>query len=493
MGIGSMLILFTLRSGQYLHLFAFCALFLLFALERMRRAPIAFVLVTVSSTAWACEHGYLPSQVMWAPELVSGLLFVKVFRDRRSRHKPMELYGFGVWAAFVAVVAFSALMNGMHPISSLLFLRLLVRYYLLFLAMINMDLTEKELRWTNGLVAGIFLLQLPLALVKLGVYGQGETPLGLNGHSQTTSVVLIALSFLLAYYFIWRPSGHLLLLCMGFIGFGLVGGKRGIVFLIPMLLVYLFWRVTRNRAALLRMMALAVVIVPPSFYISARLLPTLNPERKVWGRFDPAYPFQYAKDYTTHRNEEGYADGRVSASIDVFRRLVDDGVWRLALGNGPGCLLKSMFASFDRRDDMEIQSGIGYGLTGLNWMALQVGYLGVVVFLVFLAKIERVALYCFERDEAPYWQAFGLGMAGFSFVMMYIALVYSPAYIDDCLSAFYFSLAGVLYTRVRDASTLEHAVSGQTIARSERSAGAGLAGDSGGLGVPGATATGQWG
>jgi hypothetical protein len=88
-------------------------------------------------------------------------------------------------------------------------------------------------------------------------------------------------------------------------------------------------------------------------------------------------------------------------------------------------------------------------------MALQVGYLGVFVFFPFLMKIEKVALFCFEHDETSYWRAFGLGMAGFSFIMIYVALIYSPAYIDDCLSAFYFSLAAVLYTRVRDVTAME--------------------------------------
>lgn len=136
--------------------------------------------------------------------------------------------------------------------------------------------------------------------------------------------------------------------------------------------------------------------------------------------------------------------------VDVFHQLTRAGIWRASLGNGPGSILKSRFAFVDKRDDLRARSGISYGLNGLNWMSLQLGYLGTLVFFLLFRTIEKSALRCFEYDSEPYWRAFGLGMAGFSFIMMFVALFYSPAYADDAISAIYFCLAAVLYTRARN-------------------------------------------
>ena len=448
--IGITVIFHTLARGSYMYAFILGCVFLLIMAEKMRLSPIAFILLTIAFGDWACELGYLPPQVMWAPELVSGLLLLKVIRKRSCQRRPIQHDGASIWLLFVAVVTISSLVNDSDLISALLFLRLLVRYYFLFLAMINMDLEERELKWINGLVAAIFWAQLPLAGVKMLVLGQGESPLGLNGHSRTTFVVLIALSFLLSYYLLWKPWNKLLLLCLGFLGFGFVGGKRGVVFLIPMLFLYMFWRITKDRVAFIRVVVVACVLGPVGFYLSVRLLPTLNPDRQVWGGFEPVYALEYTIDYTTGRDQDGYATGRVSALVDVFHQLTRAGIWRASLGNGPGSILKSRFAFVDKRDDLRARSGISYGLNGLNWMSLQLGYLGTLVFFLLFRTIEKSALRCFEYDSEPYWRAFGLGMAGFSFIMMFVALFYSPAYADDAISAIYFCLAAVLYTRARN-------------------------------------------
>jgi len=76
-----------------------------------------------------------------------------------------------------------------------------------------------------------------------------------------------------------------------------------------------------------------------------------------------------------------------------------------------------------------------------------VGYIGAFVYFLIFYLILRKSLYYFKIEEEPYWRAFDLGMIGFSFIMIIIGLFYVPVFIDDAISAFYFSLAGFIIIR----------------------------------------------
>lgn len=430
--------------------FLLAAVFLGLIVSQSDIAPIAVILLIIPFAEWAVERNLLPPQVMWAPELLSGLIFVKGVISRVAARQKVNLFGMRLVMGFLAVTAISLIYNNENVLSALLFLRLLFRYYLLFLGIVNLDLTEKSMRLLNNVLVLVFIGQLPLSVVKLFVYGQGEAPLGLSSHAAPTFIPLIAIGFLLSYYFLHRRSIVYLLLSLGFVGFSIIGGKRAFVFFLPVLLLWIGWFLRGRVKDLSRYAVLTALILLSSTYLAFRLIPTLNPQREVWGEFDPVHAIDYARSYTLARSPvDGRATGRTSATIAVFQELRGRGLVPLAVGLGPGCIIKSMFGTFDRRESLETEYGVGYGWTGLNWLGIQVGYVGAAMYFLLFYVILRRALYCLDRDRDPYWRSFALGMAAFTFPVLFLSIAYTRVFSHDAVSAFYFCLAGFLVKRTQ--------------------------------------------
>jgi hypothetical protein len=420
--------------------------FLFFIALKSNVIPIAIILLTVSFGA--IEGNLVPPQIMWMPELLSGLILIKAIVSRFIEGKNVNLFGIWVVLPFLIFTSASMLYNSTGILSTLLFLRLLFRYYLLFLAIINLDLDDKSMKLIINVLVFIFLMHLPLSLVKLFVYGQGEASLGLNSHALPTFVPLIALVFIVSYHFLYRKSILNILLSLGFVGFSIIGEKRAFIFFLPVILAYLAWYLRDDIGNIFRYLVLGGVTLALSVYLSFRLIPTLNPQREVWGEFDPMHALNYAYIYTTGTTNAGMSTGRMSATVHVFKQICSRGLSGFLVGFGPGSIIKSRFEIADRRGMVTDRFGVLYGATGLSWLALQVGYLGAFIYIALFYLILRGAVYCFADEMDPYWRSFGLGMIGFSFIMLLMILSYTPAFNSDAISAFCFCLAGFTMKRI---------------------------------------------
>src|SRR4030042_2704802 len=242
----SIFLIYSLVSKNYYFLFLLIGLALSFFLMKSKTLPIVIILAVIPFTDWAIEQGFLPFQIMWFPELLCGLLFLKVLVQSVARKEQFKTAGFKFVLLFLCVAFFSLIYNGSSLIPGLLMLRLLFRYYIFFLAILNLDLDEKALKSTNGFLIIVFLAQLPLAIAKLFIYGQGETSLGLSSHSLSMIIPLIAVSFLYAFYFLYKKKAIYLFGILSFVGFSFVGGKRAFIFYLIALMVFLTWILKRQ-------------------------------------------------------------------------------------------------------------------------------------------------------------------------------------------------------------------------------------------------------
>lgn len=433
----------------YSMLLFLASIFLAIMLLRTNFLPIFLLLILVTFAEWSVELGFLPPQVMWAPEILSLLLFFKAGAVRFVQKKKFRVPGAKIIMLFLFLAIISTLYNRIHIVSVFLFLRLLFRYYLLFLAVLNLDLDEKFFRTLNRIIIFIFLSQLPLSVVKLIAYGQGERPLGLSGHYLPAVFPMIAIGFLIALFFLYQKKIIYVLLSLGFVGFSIVGEKRAFVFFLPILIVYLSRFFLKDFRSVLKYAIVGVIILSVTVYFSARLIPTLNPQRAVWGEFNPGYLIGYGLDYTTKTDESDMAIGRTSATLSALDSLRKKGMMTLSFGYGPGSILKSMFESFDRRSLLRAYFGVGYGVNGIVWLGVQVGMIGLVVFFSFIYFLLRKSIRYFKNEVDPYWRSFGFGMVGFSFIMIFMGLLYHPIFENDAISAIYFCLAGEMVVRDR--------------------------------------------
>lgn len=443
----SLVISYGLASQDYNILFGVAAVLFAVAMVKARMLPIILVLLIIPFAEWAVEYRYLPHQVMWLPEMLGVLMFAKALALTAIQRRRFKATGAMLALLFLALTFLSILVNRSGVIPALLMLRLLFRYYLLFLAIINLDYDEKSAKLINKILILVFLLQIPLSVVKLFTFGQGETSLGLSSHSLSTIFPLIAIAFLWAYYFLYERRTSYIWLIFAFTGLSIIGGKRAFIFYLPVLLVYMIWTMRKDYRFKPGVLLSGVAILLISMYFSVRLIPTLNAQREIWGEFSLSHLVNYAASYETGVSMSGMPTGRISATIEVYQNLERKGFFGLSLGHGPGVIVKSMFGDYDRKDASISTFGVEYGLTGLSWLAIQVGYLGTAVYLLIFFVMLRLTGACFRSERDAYWRSFALGMMGFSFILLLTSLFYTPFFNDDSISAFYFCLMAVVVLR----------------------------------------------
>jgi len=443
----TIILAYAIVYKNYYVMFLIGSLFLGLILVKSNVLPIAFILIVVSFTEWGVEYGYLPPQIMWAPELMSGLLFIKALVYRNISRQKINLFGMKVIVGFLVIVFVSILFNGSNLISALLFLRLLFRYYLLLLAILNLDFEEKQMKLINNILIFIFLAQLPLSVVKMIIYGPSERSLALSSHSVSAIIPLIAIGFLLSFYFFYRRSLVYILLSLGFVGFSIIGEKRAFFLFLGISIVYIGWFFRNDVKNLLKYILIGILLFTVSSYFIFRLIPSLNPQNKVWGKFDPGYVLNYSYHYTTQTSPQKKTIGRTSTSINIFNRLYDQGIDNFLFGFGPGIIIMSMFETFDMRELTSTKFGVGYGTNGLSWLGLQVGYLGAIVFFLLFYLILRRAHDYFKKETDSYWCSFALGMCVFTFIFLLSSLTYSPFFNHDAISSIFFCLVGFVIVR----------------------------------------------
>jgi len=335
----------------------------------------------------------------------------------------------------------------------LLYLRLLFRHYILFLAVINTDITEKEMNRIIKLLILLFIIQIPTAVGKMFVYGPGEKAIGTYapwGGGPSTVIPLIAISFLLSLYFLNKPSKWYILLAFGFIAFGIIGGKRAVLFFVPLIILFLAFFMKIGFKEVIKYAFIGSLIILLTGYFSFRFLRSLNPEGGYGNvTVDLGFVANYITNYTT-AVEEGQSRGRISTTINVFRILSAQGARGLFLGLGPGSYIKTRFEDLQSTNKQTGALPIIYGTTGFTWTALQTGYLGALIYFSIFFFVLIVASRYYKAEKRPYWKAFGLGMVGFTFVMLWINMTYWTVHLDDMLPLVYFLLVAFMMKKMEN-------------------------------------------
>jgi len=369
---------------------------------------------------------------------------------RKERIKLKYLW---ILISFLVVTYLSFKFTGASLIHMLLYLRLLFRHYILFLAVINTDITEKEMNRIIKLLILLFIIQIPTAVGKMFVYGPGEKAIGTYapwGGGPSTVIPLIAISFLLSLYFLNKPSKWYILLAFGFIAFGIIGGKRAVLFFVPLIILFLAFFMKIGFKEVIKYAFIGSLIILLTGYFSFRFLRSLNPEGGYGNvTVDLGFVANYITNYTT-AVEEGQSRGRISTTINVFRILSAQGARGLFLGLGPGSYIKTRFEDLQSTNKQTGALPIIYGTTGFTWTALQTGYLGALIYFSIFFFVLIVASRYYKAEKRPYWKAFGLGMVGFTFVMLWINMTYWTVHLDDMLPLVYFLLVAFMMKKMEN-------------------------------------------
>jgi hypothetical protein len=154
--------------------------------------------------------------------------------------------------------------------------------------------------------------------------------------------------------------------------------------------------------------------------------PRANPENKIGGSIDMDYLIDYTKNYQTLDLENGVeGDGRFEAPFVALEKLYEGGVKNIIFGFGPGVIVQSSFVEFDN-PLLEIYN-IGYGgRIGFVWLIMQIGILGLIMFLMFhLYLFIRIWNIYMNKKHTPNSKILTLTTMGFSIIFFIDIFTYS--------------------------------------------------------------------
>jgi len=441
---------------DYTYLLIFFGIFLFFVIRKPSITMIILIILIVFFGDWLITINIFPPQIMWLQELFATFIFIKAISLKLLNEDKVEFVGEKIIIGLLFVCIISIYINKATLIGSLLFLRLLLRYYLLFLGIINLDLNEKQMKKINNLVLVLVAIQIPVSVIKFFVYGQNERAIGTyawRGGVLSTVLPLVVIGFCISYFILYKKSFALIGLILGFIIFSILGAKRGFIFFLPLLIVFLSWFLRQNIKNLFKYSLIGGFIFVIAFYLTLSFIPTLSPGEHERTGINPLYSIHFAKEYTLSE-KNGVSYGRTASSIKAFQVLAKKGKLNLLFGDGPGRTLKSRFRDFDTREKAILEYRIGYGITGITWLAVNVGYLGGVLFLFFFVLIMRKCIFIFKLDCDSYWRSFELGMVAFSFIMIIILIFYANIIVSDLLAMHYFCFSSFIVIRAKKLSFL---------------------------------------
>jgi len=313
-------------------------------------------------------------------ETIILLFFIKiVFRKDRIIFPSFLLY-----MGFVCICLASGLANDKTFLEILMFFRRYGFLYLFLVAVINSRLGYKDKNKIEKLIIIFFILQVPVTIIKyisLGVTEQvviGTINPTLGSLPAIYPMAVISVSF---SFFLYKKLSvfQLASIIAASIFFGFAGAKRATVpYAIVGLLLTTFIFLLKEKYVLhfLKFIPILAFVGCAVLYFGLRLTPDLNPQNKVWGKFDVNHAIEYYDRYSNRSIGGAEGSGRINAIGASFRLLVADKI-QLFFGKGAGDLIMSSFSRFEKDPGENFKYNLGYGIrTGFLQVLLQVGILG---------------------------------------------------------------------------------------------------------------------
>lgn len=361
-------------------------------------------------------------------------------------------------STLVTFIIISFLLTDVNQVQMILFLRNFFIYYLFFYALFNSELNIINKEKIKLLIIYLFLLQLLATFIKLLLIGTTENYIGTIsvGEGSIAAIMpLFAITYLLSIYLISKKIKYLILVLF-FILTGLASNKIAIIFYIIILYIYLIYIYSNSKKIFLnfkfiKKLITAIVFLTIILSLFVSLNPRTNPEGKVGGSIDINYLIAYSKNYQTldtRRTMGIEGDGRFDAPLVAMNRLTNASVTNIFVGFGPGELVKSSFTKYNKPLLEKYKIGYG-GRIGLVWVLMQLGIIGLIIFLSFHISlfIKAMNIYKKYNNQNESIKIYGLTFLGLSLIYFLDFFTYSPSLIlNPALVLVYFYTFYYLYT-----------------------------------------------
>lgn len=334
--------------------------------------------------------GRIISNIYQMVMVVWGIILVS--RTRSSEKIARQKISFVLFVVYGLYYLFSSIV--IHGDNTML---TLAQFSKLFIALCCLLMMKETI--ANGGLQSLFwvfwdlvVLQIYFSVFKMvliGGYMEGwvGSLTGINGGGMGTALPLLGLILFALKTDLKIRSLQDVAFLAGLLIIGFATGKRAVWILFPALFLMLGLYVYKQRIA--NKLFIALMVVPLVFYAGLRLSPTLNPEKKVGGSFDPDYALSYGLKYSAGI-DKGHQDvqsgvGRIGALNWMWHRLEksDQRAW---LGSG---LEYMVYADHENYSNKFYYQGIlGRGsITGIISMFMTLGMTGCILFILFILSL----------------------------------------------------------------------------------------------------------
>jgi hypothetical protein len=250
---------------------------------------------------------------------------------------------------------------------------------------------------------------------------------------------------------------------LGFICFGIIGEKRAVWFLIPVVVIFItylygkrvslqefFPTLTKNMYFMKVIIVCVIGALGAIHLITADLSITLKPKDWYRGSDKVRHIVDYVSRYHTREYVE-YLDidnpqntlGRARIIMVSYRRLVEAGGMNVLFGFGPGSMITS--PHLNRENAVFERFGIRGAMPGLVIFVLQTGLLGVCFLTYFLVSLLRKAYARYRQIDDTTFKMVALGFMGATFVFLLDFFIYSESSLSlGVLTPVYFYVASLV-------------------------------------------------
>ncbi len=412
-------------------------------------------------------YGLLPPFVNWLTEPLIYLFFLSSLVSRRGRVR----FPFIIWFLLLFVIGIcSAVLNHSLGLGTVFGMRLVFRYYLFFLAFVNAHFSEIELRKIEKLITFCFFIQIPVIFVKMMIYGQGEQATGTYSMSDGSVVAfmpLIACGYLMGFYLYVKPVAKYFFYSAAFLASGIMGHKRALPFLTPPTFLFISWLAIKDKMIIkknipnlqLRVTAFLAILATLTFVVSIKTMYSLTPEHKRGGSISLGYLVKKILSYeqTTSGENPEWTGGRTATTIRIFTRLPQKGIIKMMFGYSPGSYISTRFSKERQKTGSDIKHNqlfkdmkFYYGVTPLNFTAMEYGFLGVLISIFFLISMYRTIIKTWKLVDEPYQKAVTFGAVNFAFVYIIIWSWYSKSILlGDTMPYVFYTMLGSVCSRYK--------------------------------------------
>jgi len=401
-------------------LFFFLAPLAIFSILKKVNALYALLFVLYFQAVFSILNIPMPLVKATVEGLTWFFFLIAVFeRNTASRSLPgmMLMVGFTIFYAAAIILAkslnFDAFSYYRHYLNSFLIMAAVYLY----------PFPQKQLFNINRFVFTLFLIQILASFVKFALIGQYEEYAGTmnitNGSVNTIFPLFAIIFFVFAWLYMGRKKRYLWY-SMGFLFMGWAGNKRGIYFYLFFVLMMILWKRFRDirqgsflPMSVLRLVPLGILVLIAVFYLGVRLTPTLNPEKKVWGRYDSDFLASYLYTYNLMDQESGDYRGRFGGTYILLLDAVSGGGMALKnptlqsnmIGFGPDLIVGDVGARYEKQYQAGVVRIQGTIQTGFTNVFVGLGLVGVFFtlwfYLFYNRKVSKISKL---KELNPYWK-----------------------------------------------------------------------------------------